>query len=716
MTTRPARSARPSTCWPPSRPATPRSRGGWSTLLARPRVAARPSPQRCCCVARWPSRRRRTERPGLLLELGIAEITAGQAAGEDHLREALDVSGDDHGVALGATLVLAHALGRAERIEDAVAVVDRAAARLRTADEQTVELLETLALMAGMLDVSTAPVLDARLRALRRRAEEPRCHARGARRGRHARGRVQRGRRGRDRAGAPRAGRQPAARPGADRPAVVRPGDDRARVGRRVRRGDRPDRGRPGREPRHRRQRPLRHEHDLACVAAAAPRRPAGRRRRRAHGARGVRPPGAAALSHRRDRRPRHGADRPGRPRGRRGRAASSFAPGQPARAHSGAMLLLARGRLRAAQRRLDAALADMRAAGDIAVRIGAISPSSLAWRSDAALVSMALGERDRAERLARGELGLARTFAAPRTLGVALRAAGVVVGGAEGEALLREAAMTLDAAGAALESARAVVDLGALLRRSNRRADARELLREGLDIAHRAGAVALADQAETELRATGARPRRARLTGLDALTASERRVAELAAQGMTNREIAQALFVTARTVEGHLTRTFQKLDLHSREDLRGASSRPSEDKRGSAERAGAGKPSSADVPLHARTAPPAPDARSPRPGRGGPLRARPSASSRARARPIGWRSRSARTARWAAASASTSRTRRSSRSRATRTRRSRAGACAPRARPRASSTSTRRASTRSSTAGRTAPSGRSSTSTRRWT
>ena len=220
-----------------------------------------------------------TERPGLLLELGIAEITAGQAAGEDHLREALDVSGDDHGVALGATLVLAHALGRAERIEDAVAVVDRAAARLRTADEQTVELLETLALMAGMLDVEHG--------ARARRAPEgaapacggARCHARGARRGRHARGRVQRGRRGRDRAGAPRAGRQPAARAGADRPAVVRPGDDRARVGRRVRRGDRPDRGRPGREPRHRRQRALRHEHDLACVAAAAPRRPAGRRR-----------------------------------------------------------------------------------------------------------------------------------------------------------------------------------------------------------------------------------------------------------------------------------------------------------------------------------------------------------------------------------------------------------------------------------------------------
>ena len=195
-------------------------------------------------------------------------------------------------------------------------------------------------------------------------------------------------------------------------------------------------------------------------------------------------------------------------------------------------MLLLARGRLRAAQRRLDAALADMRAAGDIAVRIGAISPSSLAWRSEAALVLDGAG-RARARGTARARRGRTGAgFAASRTLGVALRAAGVVVGGDEGEELLREAAVTLDAAGAALESARAIVDLGALLRRANRRADARELLREGLDIAHRGGAVALADQAETELRAAGAKPRRARLTGLDALTASERRVAELAAQG----------------------------------------------------------------------------------------------------------------------------------------------------------------------------------------
>jgi DNA-binding CsgD family transcriptional regulator len=96
-------------------------------------------------------------------------------------------------------------------------------------------------------------------------------------------------------------------------------------------------------------------------------------------------------------------------------------------------------------------------------------------------------------------------------------------------------------------------------------------LLREALDAAHRTGARLLAEQTETELRATGARPRRAVLSGLDSLTASERRVAELAGQGLTNREIAQSLFVTARTVEGHLTSVFRKLRLASRDDLQTA-------------------------------------------------------------------------------------------------------------------------------------------------
>jgi DNA-binding CsgD family transcriptional regulator len=158
--------------------------------------------------------------------------------------------------------------------------------------------------------------------------------------------------------------------------------------------------------------------------------------------------------------------------------------------------------------------------------------------------------------------------FGAPRALGVALRATGVVAGGDRGEALLREAIDALEHGDARLERARALADLGALLRRRNRRTEARELLREALDVAHRAGARPLAEYAETELRATDARPRRVVLTGLDSLTASERRIAELASQGLTNREIAQTLFITARTVEGHLTSVFRKLRVNSRDDL----------------------------------------------------------------------------------------------------------------------------------------------------
>jgi DNA-binding CsgD family transcriptional regulator len=86
-----------------------------------------------------------------------------------------------------------------------------------------------------------------------------------------------------------------------------------------------------------------------------------------------------------------------------------------------------------------------------------------------------------------------------------------------------------------------------------------------------------LAHQTEIELRATGAKPRRALLTGLEALTASERRIAELAADGLTNREIAQTLFITDRTVEGHLTHVFYKLDVKTRTALPAALSAPTQ-------------------------------------------------------------------------------------------------------------------------------------------
>jgi len=138
------------------------------------------------------------------------------------------------------------------------------------------------------------------------------------------------------------------------------------------------------------------------------------------------------------------------------------------------------------------------------------------------------------------------RAAGAPRrTVGISLCALGLIEGGQAGDPLLREA---LADSPARLEHARALVDLGALLRRGNSsRTEARKLLREGIELAHRCGAVALVQRAIDELAATGAHPRTILLSGADALTASERRVAHMAAEDLSNKEIAQALFVTVK-------------------------------------------------------------------------------------------------------------------------------------------------------------------------
>ena len=127
-----------------------------------------------------------------------------------------------------------------------------------------------------------------------------------------------------------------------------------------------------------------------------------------------------------------------------------------------------------------------------------------------------------------------------------------------------------LEGSPARLEHGRALVELGAALRRSGQRAAAREPLAAGLDIAVAGGAVRLVERARVELAASGARPRRQRVSGRDALTPSELRVARHAAEGHSNREIAQALFVTTKTIEMHLSNVYRKLDIDSREQLGG--------------------------------------------------------------------------------------------------------------------------------------------------
>jgi DNA-binding CsgD family transcriptional regulator len=228
-------------------------------------------------------------------------------------------------------------------------------------------------------------------------------------------------------------------------------------------------------------------------------------------------------------------------------------------------VLLPARGRLRVAQGRLRDGLATLLACGERYESGANRSPSLWAWRSEAALALMALGDHDRAHNLASEEVRLARELGAPRALGVSLRAAGLV-DGAIGH--LEESAAVLARSGAVLEHARTLVDLGSALRRARRRTDARTPLREGLELATRCDAHVLARRARDELLAAGARPRREALSGPDALTASERRVARMAAEGNSNPEIAQALFLTRRTVETHLTHAYQKLGIGSREKL----------------------------------------------------------------------------------------------------------------------------------------------------
>jgi DNA-binding CsgD family transcriptional regulator len=195
-------------------------------------------------------------------------------------------------------------------------------------------------------------------------------------------------------------------------------------------------------------------------------------------------------------------------------------------------------------------------------------NPSSLPWRSWAAEGLRLLDRNDEARALADEELALARRWGAAHAIGAALRALGLVQGGKAGTGLLQEAVEVLAGTEAQLKYARALVDLGSALRRENQRTEARERLREGVDLAQRIGAFGLAGRGNEEIAATGARPRKVLQTGLDALTASERRVAQLAAEGMSNKEIAQTLFVTIKTVEVHLSHAYRKLEISSRAQL----------------------------------------------------------------------------------------------------------------------------------------------------
>jgi DNA-binding CsgD family transcriptional regulator len=231
-----------------------------------------------------------------------------------------------------------------------------------------------------------------------------------------------------------------------------------------------------------------------------------------------------------------------------------------------------ARGRLRLAQGRAADAFADFQACsalfGADAWGMRTRETGYVHARSGAALALLRLGRRQRACQLAEAELADVRVFGAPRALGVTLRAAGLARGGAEGLALLHESVAALDGSPALLERAHSLAELGAALRRSGERVAARGPLAQALELAARCGARPLAARARDELKAAGARPRRPWRTGVEALTSSELRVARLAAEGRSNREIACELYVTLKAVEGHLARAYAKLGIEGRAQL----------------------------------------------------------------------------------------------------------------------------------------------------
>jgi DNA-binding CsgD family transcriptional regulator len=244
-----------------------------------------------------------------------------------------------------------------------------------------------------------------------------------------------------------------------------------------------------------------------------------------------------------------------------------------------GRRFLEQRGRSLLLSGRVDAALSDFELARRGAELEGTDNPSATSWRSGMVACLLAKGRTGEALLLARENLELARAFGAPWLVGATLVEAATASPAAARPALLRQAVEVLDGARASVVLAGALVELGTELLQAellqaelphdrHSRSEAVDVLRRAADLASRCGAAELAERAASALRSAGARPRRLALTGPDALTPAERRVAALAAGGQSNSEIASQLFLAKKTVEGHLARVYRKLGVPSRQEL----------------------------------------------------------------------------------------------------------------------------------------------------
>jgi len=249
-------------------------------------------------------------------------------------------------------------------------------------------------------------------------------------------------------------------------------------------------------------------------------------------------------------------------------RAVLDPVPVDPVGTYGGSVLHRSRAELFLAEGDFAAALADAER-GEAAVPY-VLNPAANPWGSLQAQALDGLGRT--AEGIERVELELerARRWGAAGPIGRALRVLGTLRRD-EGLADLKSAVELLEQSPARLELAKALAALGAAQRRARQPSEARVPLRRALELAEACGAQSLVGNVRSELAAAGAKPRSAALSGVESLTPSERRVVALAADGQTNRDIAQTLYVTPKTVEVHLSNSYRKLGIRSRRELAGA-------------------------------------------------------------------------------------------------------------------------------------------------
>ncbi|MET9800382.1 AAA family ATPase [Streptomyces sp. NPDC006368] len=231
-------------------------------------------------------------------------------------------------------------------------------------------------------------------------------------------------------------------------------------------------------------------------------------------------------------------------------------------------LALAGRGRLRVVEGDVSGGLADLLEAGRRLTAIGCLNPAMSPWRSAAALALARLGRADEAHPLADEEVRLARAWGAPRALAVALRRRGVLRGGDRGLADVEESLSLLADRRFPLESARTLLAQGGLHRSRRSHDPARDALTEAYRLAGQCEADRLAGRIREELLAVGGRPRVSRSGGPSPLAPAEWRVARLAANGATNQEIAEHLYLARRTVEAHLTSAYRKLGIRGRSQL----------------------------------------------------------------------------------------------------------------------------------------------------